>query len=379
MNEIKCNTDSMSKTKLAFLVFGLAFGVNIAAFLFSKKTFVVEEVKNVWIYELPATASPLDAYSSPDMGPEQGIIGTLFIPTWETATTHDAFPPFLAKDSHWDEKTNTFTVTLKEGLTYSDGSPILAEHFVASSDWIKSKMKMLTWNGEWKNWLESKITAPDAKTLVYTFTGFSTVALLSHPFTGVIHPGILARLQKGEKITKDWISSGSYKVRKWNPKEIILISRDDFPVMLQKEFFRTLRFQSAPVKNPSCEFIQAGKAEERVSPEHQLIPVNEALHVFWVCRSWSQPGTFCSNEADRNSFSKALSATEPNSTQALAGKTLRYRIPFGSDAFRNEIIKKIETSMKAEGGTTQEVSYFFKDSSAADLELLFVVSSDYAF
>ena len=68
-------------------------------------------------------------------------------------------------------------------------------------------------------------------------------------------------------------------------------------------------------------------------------------------------------------------STEIQPSSALASQKLRYRIPFGSDSFRNDVVKKIDTKVKIMGGSVEEISYFFKPSTAADVELLFVVTN----
>ena len=127
----------MSKTKLAILVFCIAFGLNILAFVFSKKTFLIEEVKNVCMYELPMTASPLDAYVSLDLGPHQGVVGTLFMPNFLKG--EHPLVPLLADQWKWNEATKTLSVQLKPGLTYANKDPILAEHFVKSHEFLSQQ------------------------------------------------------------------------------------------------------------------------------------------------------------------------------------------------------------------------------------------------
>ena len=374
----------MSKTKLAIFVFCVAFGVNIAAFVFSKKAFSVEELKNVWIFELPTTASPLDAYGATDLGPHQGFIGTLFKPNFRTPTEADqnaVTETLLADTWTWNEKSKELTLHLKDKLIYSDGSPITAEHFVQSAEFLRPILQGFSDLPEWQALGNAKWVAKDAQNFTITFQTLPAKfdfqkfvkQVLSHPLTGVIHPKNLEGLKKGEKITKEWISSGPYRIRKWNPKEITLVSRDDFPVMMPKEFFRMLRFQSAPVRNPSCNFMQAAPGEAKGMQEHRLSPTLQALHVFWVCRSWSERNTFCSNPANRESFAKLLNGTESRSSLTLSGQKVRYRIPTGSDAFRGRIREQIEHDVKMMGGSVEEISYFFKPSTDADIELLFVV------
>jgi hypothetical protein len=363
---IKCNTESMSKTKLALMVFVLAFGVNIAAFVLSKKVFVVEEVKNLWLYELPQSSSPLDAYVAEDLGPHQGIIGTLYR---------------LKESSEWKTekgKPATLVIHLKSGLTFSDHQPILPEHWIASAQWARPYLSQWSADPLWSAYLAAETKWISSSDVQWSWkslpTGFDEgefqKKILSHPMTGVFHPeNLKLKLPK-----KNWISSGPYRIRKWNPKEIVLVSRDDFPVTIPKEFFRTLKYQSAPVKNPSCDFMQAQPGEEKPLEDHRVVKASQMLHLFWACRSWKEAGSFCSSVQNRENFAKSVSGSAEGKPEKFSPARLRYRIPQGSDAFRNEIVKKISSIMSSAGGATEEISYFFKPSSEADIELLFVVT-----
>jgi hypothetical protein len=370
----------MSKTKLALLVFSLAFGVNIFAFVFSKKSFLIEEVKNVWLYELPLTVSPLDSYVAVDFGPHNGVIGTLYR---------------VMDKAEW--KQNTLTIDLKQGLTFSNQEPILPEHWNQSRQWAEPYLELFKSDPLWNAYLSSSMEWKSPTQVKFSWSKLPEQldqdaflkSILSHPMTGVIHPANLTALnlpkaQQGKSLHKGWISSGPYKVRKWNPKEIVLISRDDYPATIPSQFFRTLKFQSAPVKNPACDFMQAQIGEEKPHKEHQENAVNQTLHIFWLCRSWKESGSFCASEQNRQNFAKIMSGNEVRSSLTLSSQKVRYRIPFGSDAFRNEITKKINEDVKIMGASVEEISYFFKPSIESDIELLFVVadsriSSDLAY
>jgi hypothetical protein len=355
----------MSKTKLAVLIFAFAFGVNALSFLFTKKAFVVEEVKNVWLYELPLSASPLDSYVAEEFGPHQGIIGTLYQ---------------LKESEEWkpSRQGGVLTLRLKSGLTFSNQEPILPEHWKQSLEWTKPYLTQWSTDSYWASYLnaEHQWVSPTEVHFVWKVlpkdfdVQVFLKSVLGHPMTGVYHPSNL----KLVKPTKDWISSGPYRVRKWKPKEITLVSRDDFVIGMRKGFFRTLKYQSAPVKNPSCDFMQAQPGEEKTLEDHRVVPANQTLHVFWACRSWKTAGTFCANQQNRENFARVMSASETPKGVPFAPATVRYRIPFGSDAFRNEIVQKISNNMKSAGGSVEEVSFFFKNSDAADIELLFVVT-----
>jgi hypothetical protein len=368
----------MSKTKLALLVFGIAFGVNLAAFLLSKKAFTVDEVKSVWIYEIPGTASPADAYVAADLGPHQGIIGTLFAP--DHLTGKQALSPLLVDTWTWNQDTRTLDLRLKPGLKYQNGDPVLPAHFLLFREFLKEKGLRLGSSGVWSDWLgmRGEATEGGLKFILssddrdFDLEEFLS-EVLTHPLSGAVHPSNMERIRAGARLSKEWISSGPYKVRKWNPKEIVLVSRNDFPVRLPDPFFRTLKYQSAPVKNPSCDFLFGKPDEATVLSDHSRQDTSLELSVFWVCRSFRQQGV-CKDPDVRELLARSLSGVGSIAPDALKGRTVRYRIPVGSDSFRDRIRKQIEERVSASGGRVEETSFFFKESSETDLELEFVVT-----
>ncbi len=374
-------TFSMSKTKLALFVFLIAFGVNGLAFLFSKKSFTVDEVKNVWIYELPLSASPLDSYVALDLGPHQGVVGTLFSPNH--LRSNAPLGLFLAEGWKWDQRERVLRIELKRGLKFQNGDPILPASFVLFRDYLKQKGIRFGSDPLWNAWLDAKIEISDSGLRIHLPSvteqgGFDLQLFLSevltHPLSGAIHPSNLEEMKKGVLITKEWISSGPYKIRKWNPKEIVMVSRNDFPIRMPEPFFRTLKFQSAPVKNPSCDFLLGQTNEGKGLNEHSSQETALDLSVFWVCRSFRGEG-ICADEAARAAIVKAMSG-EMVPSGVLAGKTVRFRIPVGSESFRNEIREAIQKKLSQAGATVEETSYFFKNSKDTDLELQFVVTPE---
>jgi hypothetical protein len=404
----KTSSSGLSKTKLALLVFCVAFGVNVAAFIFSKKSFLIQETKTVWLYELPPTLNPLDAYASRGIGPHQGVIGTMFFPRLDAQPETEALQTMLADPWSWDDRNKILKWSIRPGATYGDGTPILAEHWVRSLVWAQGQAQSLAVTPEWKAFLSMKVESTGSLELSAQLasvpTGFSFLTfakeVLSHPITGAFHPDNLKQLEQplvpgvayAKQLTSGWITSGPYRVRKWKPKEITLVSRDEFPVQLPKEFFRTLRYQSAPVKNPACDFMQANALESNRLPdggirpkdrdldEHSVWTTGDEVHVFWICRSWKQVGSFCSDPEQRRILAQVLSpsaggegAGAANSAGSLAGKKLKFRIPLGSDGFRQEFRDVLVQKIQAAGAIPEEVSFFFKESKDADLELGFSV------
>ncbi len=373
----------MSKKNLAFLIFGLAFGVNIIAFLFAKKSFQVEEVKNVWLYELPITASPLDAYVSSDLGPHQGVVGTLFQPDSLVLSHPDAPRPItnlLANSWTWDAKTNTLTVQLKKDATFSNKDPITPWDWVLSHQYLSSVAPAFKSSPIWQAWktavyeatsngLRIKVMKPGEDFDLERFLS----EVLTHPLSGVIHANNITAMKSGKALEKDWISSGPYSIRKWNPKEIEMVSRVDFPDGMRKDFFRTLKFQSAPVKNPACDFLVGRNSDASTFKEQVAEDTDSTLHIFWICRSFKQEA-FCKDPKNREILSKLLSGELKPEANLLKGKQLKYRIPTGSDDFRNEIRTRIQSLVELSGGQVSETSYFFESSQKTDIELEFVVT-----
>jgi hypothetical protein len=371
----------MSKTKLALLIMALAFGANTIAFIFSKKSFTVEEVKNLWIYELPASSSPLDAHVALDLGPHQGIIGTLIKP--DHLKSSKGVTPLLAGEWHWIPEKNTIAIKLLPGLRFQNGDPIQAVHFIGLRDFLKARSPDLFQSPLWRAWMSAQMRdSGDGLEIDFgpkgagpDFTPEQFLGeVLTHPLSGAIHPKNLEAIVRGEILGKEWISSGPYKVRKWNPKEITLVSRDDFPVRLPEPFFRTLKYQSAPIKNPSCDFLFGRGEEAQSMREHSRQETGLELTVFWVCRSFREQGV-CSDRKIRSEIAKALSSQPLESSDALKGRKIRYRVPVGSDEFRDQFRKKIASSLARAGAEVEETSYFFKSSKETDLELQFVVTS----
>jgi hypothetical protein len=357
-----------------------------------QKTFTVDEVKNIWIYELPESPSPLDAYVGLDLTPQQGVVGTLFSPNHLVKS--DSVAPLLAEGWKWNPEKRELDLDLKNNLRFQNGDPILPAHFVGLRDYLNQRGVVLSSSPLWLAWSQAEIEL-GTFSLKFRFpksldsAGFDLEGFLSqvltHPLSGAIHPRNLESIQKGELVKMPsflaqwrtgetgWISSGPYKIRKWNPKEIELVSRDDFPVRLPSAFFRTLKYQSAPIKNPSCDFILGKSGEESLFTEHSAQPTEMELSVFWLCRSFKESG-ICQDPKLREAVAATMSGTVNQNGSVLQGRKVRYRIPVGSDNFRNEIRKQIEERFTKAGAVVEETSYFFKSSKETDLELQFVVT-----
>ena len=148
----------MSKSKLALLVFALAFGVNIVAFVFSKKAYVIEELKNVWLYELPLTASPLDAYVGVDFTPQHGVIGTL-------AHVSDQYEFKAGKG----KEPSVLRINLKEGLSFSNGDPITTKDWMDTRAWALTYVRHWSADPMWDAYAKADMSFPSVNQAQFTW------------------------------------------------------------------------------------------------------------------------------------------------------------------------------------------------------------------
>lgn len=382
----------MTKTKFAIFVFALAFGLNIFAFVFFRKNWQIEENKTVWLYELPKTPLVFDSGHGVEFSPQQALIGTLFVPPSIDGEALRRPEQRLAKSFSLSQNRKELIIELGPQARYENTDPILVSHWIESWNWVRPQLEGYSDLGqEWESWIRAELKAeedstnrPAVQKLVLRWAnGLNqtvspeklVMTVLSHPLSGVIHPDNLEALKRlGRNAMKptDWISSGAYRIRKWRPKEIVLFSREGDTYGIEKGYFRVLKFQSAPVKNPSAHYLQARATDAAVSDEHRVQKTGNVLNAFWICRSWKEAGTICNNAEHRKKIYEVLQGKEGAlGSEYLKGLSVRVRIPEGSEVFREELKAAIHHKIEAAGGSVKPVSFFFENSEDADIELMF--------
>ncbi len=387
----------MSANKMFFGLFVLFFGANVVGIVYFGKNKPLEEAKTIWLYELPKTPAPWDGMVSLEYGPTQALVGTLALPgssknqvgyylaqSIRGAGTESAAGGGASGADKSSAAKNETEVLIPAGLTFTNGHPITAESFIQSRDLILAQVQALGYAlkdiplvirpfyGATLSSTAATVSAGVEKgstvlTIRWNEVPTDVFQTLSHPWTGAVHPSNISP-GLAVKDPKEWVSSSAYRVRKWRPKEKVLASRNDFKPGLPITLFRTLKFLTAPVKNPSAAVLPAAFGE--IPLEKSFIPRNRPMgfyQILWICRSWSQAGRPCAERLQTSSVKAA-----PDLLPSRPGEELVTRIADGAEKFRGEFRNALGVKWTAAGGKFTANSSVFSKPEDADLEYLFL-------
>ncbi len=98
-------------------------------------------------------------------GMNQNMIEPLFMLNYETGEIDG----WLAESFEANETLDEWTVTLREGTEWSDGTPLTAEDIVFSFELLKEYSPQLNWSGAVERWVES-VEAVDERTVRFVLT-----------------------------------------------------------------------------------------------------------------------------------------------------------------------------------------------------------------
>jgi peptide/nickel transport system substrate-binding protein len=173
-------------------------------------------------YGQPATLDPAATIAAATTG---GIeMANLYDTLLRFDSAEQAFGPQLAEGIEADDEYDTFTLTLRDGVTFSNGDPLDADAVVWSQERYASKPapEAALWNGN----VES-VSAADDRTVVYE---------LARPWPGF--PSILSTgpgMIVAEASTADGddaftpIGAGPFTLDRWAPdEEMVLAAREDY-------------------------------------------------------------------------------------------------------------------------------------------------------
>jgi len=190
-----------------------------------EKTTVVEKVVTAAPTAVPAVTYPLDKVriSLSSKLVNMDIIGTQGQP--DQATTYLASGRCFTLNPDWSTKPDlaesltvspdglTATIKLREGLKYSDGTPITAEDVVYTYERQRDN------KGLWFSLLFSVVAnavATDARTAVFTFTKpFPLFGYAMGHLGSSVHPK--AKIESDKDYWLHPVSSGQYILKDWTP------------------------------------------------------------------------------------------------------------------------------------------------------------------
>lgn len=174
--------------------------------------------------QIPQDPGSLDSVASGNVS--TAVIGrhvfeSLFAPNEKNVPT-----PVLATGYTRSDDGLVWTITLRKGLTFSDGTPLVAKDAVASlkywltySDYAESLGKLVT-----------DMSAPDDTTVVITTSSpFPVIDLISgSDGSRVIKASVAEKADAKGFAKEDVIGSGPYKLKSWSTEEIVLERNDKY-------------------------------------------------------------------------------------------------------------------------------------------------------
>lgn len=98
-------------------------------------------------------------------GMNQNMMEPLFMLNYETGNIDG----WLAESYEANDALDEWTVTLREGTEWSDGTPLTAEDVVFTIDLLKEYAPQLNWSGAVAQWVEA-VEAVDERTIKFTLT-----------------------------------------------------------------------------------------------------------------------------------------------------------------------------------------------------------------
>ena len=113
-------------------------------------------------------------------GMNQNMMEPLFMLNYETGNIDG----WLAESYEANDTLDEWTVTLRDGTEWSDGTPLTSEDVVFTINMLKEYAPQLNWSGAVAQWVEA-VEAVDERTIKFTLTGCQST--LRHGESGRHH------------------------------------------------------------------------------------------------------------------------------------------------------------------------------------------------
>jgi peptide/nickel transport system substrate-binding protein len=168
-------------------------------------------------------------------GMNQNMMEPLFMLNYETGEIDG----WLAESFSANETLDEWTVTLRDGTEWSDGTPLTSEDVVFTINMLKEYAPQLNWSGAVERWVES-VEAVDDRTIKFTLTDTNPrfvmenlagttsqaiVPLPKHVWEGV---DPITFRNPFDEATGAPIFSGPYSVLRFSPTEFIYKRNDNW-------------------------------------------------------------------------------------------------------------------------------------------------------
>ncbi|EFO80320.1 extracellular solute-binding protein, family 5 [Oscillochloris trichoides DG-6] len=168
------------------------------------------------------TAEPtsLDPHAAPGSG--QNIILPYIFDTLIFRDMDNTYKPYLAKSWEISEDGLTVTFTLRDDVTFHDGTPLNADAVVFTFNRFKDAK---TSSGEGLAMMTG-VEAVDAYTVRFTFSAPSAVffSTLVTPYAGIVSPTAVEA--EGDAFGQQPVGSGPFKIAEWQQGTAVVLERN---------------------------------------------------------------------------------------------------------------------------------------------------------
>lgn len=139
------------------------------------------------------------------------------------------YEPALAEKWSWNADGTVLTYTLREGLTWADGTPLTSKDVAFTQELIADPDVASNWLGTAKHIVS--VQTPDPRTAVYTFdVPRNPVLQQGYTIRGVVPEHTLKSVDRGtfrgNASGRDPLASGPFRIAKWEPDNQIVLERN---------------------------------------------------------------------------------------------------------------------------------------------------------
>jgi peptide/nickel transport system substrate-binding protein len=154
-----------------------------------------------------------------------GTLGLLYEPLFLYNPLTDKFIPWLAQSGTWTGS-NTYTVALRQGITWSDGTPLTADDVIYTIN--LGKLPSVPYSTIW-NFLSS-VTKIDQYTVKFTFSKAEYQEWANFLYTYAILPAAWGTKDATSVLfnNQDPIGSGPYKLLTYDQQKTVYVKNDSW-------------------------------------------------------------------------------------------------------------------------------------------------------
>ncbi|MFV9504031.1 MAG: ABC transporter substrate-binding protein [Oscillochloridaceae bacterium umkhey_bin13] len=171
------------------------------------------------------TTEPTGLDPAGAQGSGQNILLPYLFDTLVAQNNQNMTQPLLAES--WDLSADGTSVyfTLREGITFHDGTPLDAEAVVLSFERLLDPANKSPMAASLK--IVTAIEAVDARTVRFDLAAPSPIffVTLTSPYAGIVSPSAVAEL--GEQFAQQPVGSGPFKLKEWVPGVSITLERNE--------------------------------------------------------------------------------------------------------------------------------------------------------